>query len=779
MPLLDISLPAPEKAPAVNGADLLRGEVFGRQFELKTSTLMSSETIQRPGGEEQPLPEKKSYLNYGPRWVADKIVPGNPTLAAEFAHYGANFIKTMALFLPGKTARGGLAFGTWGATALICAADQASPDDSAGRQALDFALGFGKGLALRGTFQLCDGIKSIPLKGVAVGSLSRLAETGLDSRNYVDRKTGERDIFGGLSTTLKNTFSLEYAGADIALFGAAHLLTGKFDAMSGGRISRSPFLQTMSTGFSFGTTSGALEEIQRQQKEGRSFATIQWGHVLGRSLLRGGLDSLAAMPGGGINASRARYQAIETEKQSLREARPFNENTTTTEPVRSQAPVEKLDMPNPPASTVVSGEARLEAPTRGTEMFAKLKSEPTAETAKTRDHFVDNHLDMVSKNVVVWKIKGTNTEIVAPEDYARSLAEVRDLRRVAELDPSSAGVDRGAVETARRKLAEHPHGERVLPEDVVNAVAQSGLGAIPRRIVLVDTPNPMDKFWQLQNGAWFRSSAQATPDGTIRLFQLNRPSGVSERYSPVAERLMHEISHLIKWSAGTKGTSFGDILKLEPGIRPREPYSPTDVDEAFAVHVGEKLLHPDTDVFWMAARENPVATAVAFKMLETRLDPATTPEWLRTRFAEVDKHIKPLAEAKLRNEMKTNPGAPLGGLLLSIAGDGALTGLSGSKILDLSRTDIGSRGMENLGSNTDVGTLRLNFARFPESDLSRLSQMGLTGLELTGTGVTDASVPTLASMTGLKTLDISGTKISLASYFQLKAALSGTQIRRR
>lgn len=777
MALDNISL-TNERPPELGGIAALRQEAFASLPQLTNSVLLNNELLlHEPPAERDSQPEKKSYLNYGVRYLADKVVPGNHELAREIAHYGTNFLKSMSLFMPGKTAKGSLALGAWGATALICALDQASPDDNAGRQALDLVLGTGKGLALRGTFLLCDNIKSIPLKGVSIGSLSRLAETSLDSRNYENRSTGDCDIMGGASRILRNTFSLEYLGTDIALFGAAHLMTGKIDALAGGRIGRSVFLQTASTGFSFGTASGALEEIQKQQKEGRSFSNIKWQNVLGRSLLRGGLDSIAAMPGGAYSA-RIQNRAIATEKQNLREARPFNDSTTT-EPLRLQVPVEKLDMPTPQPSTIKSAEGKLSAPAKGTELFAELKSEPTPESAKTQDQFVDKHLDMVSGDVLVWKVMGTNTEIVAPVEYARSLEQVRQLRRVAELDPSAPGVDKVAVEEARRKLADHEHGNHVLPEDVVNGLHQSGLGSIPRKIILIDKQNPMDRFWEMQTGSLFKSSAQATPDGTIRLFQLNRPSGTSERYSPIGERLRHEISHLIKWNAGTTGTSFENILKLEPGIRPREPYSPSDVDEAFAVHLGEKLLHPDTDVFWIAARENPVATCASFKLLQTKLDPLNTPEWLRNRIAEVDKHIRPLAEAKLRTEINTNPGTPLGSLLLFVGGERALSDLSGSRILDLTRTELSPPAMETLGANKGIGTLRLSFAKFAEGDLSRLTNMGLQGLDLTGTPITDASIPMLSAMTGLKTLDISGTKISLSGYFQLRGTLSGTQVRRR
>jgi len=447
----------------------------------------------------------------------------------------------------------------------------------------------------------------------------------------------------------------------------------------------------------------------------------------------------------------------------------------------AQQRVELCDMPEPRTvgkSRSPIDSAKLTEAKAATEKIPEIKS-GAVDRAGNESQFIDEMITMRERPVEVQKIKGTDVEIIVPKEYAQRLSEVRGLRKIAEQNTEGLAPEQLAkVEAAKEQLAEHPLANRALPEDIAAALEQSPDPTVFKKVFLLDEKNPMDQYWQRTHSGGFESRAQATRDGTLSLYSAERP-GQIERYAPINEQIRHEWSHLLKWSNPADGNLFASAMRLEAGVKAREPYAPANVDEAFASHVGEKLLHPDGVQFLAAARMNPISSTLAFDMLAARIEPSRTPAWLKARQAEINQQIRPLAIEQLRTSMGSGQTPEAASLLLRLGGENALAGLPpGTRAIDLTGLKLGDGALSAAATNIGITSVRLNYAQFAEPSLGRLGNLQLRNLELAGTGITDASIPTLLAMKSLKTLDINGTQISFSGYVQLRGSLPQAQIRR-
>jgi YD repeat-containing protein len=207
---------------------------------------------------------------------------------SEINYYGSSLVKTGFLFLGGNV---GLA-GTMASYAL----DQARPSDSLKTQLLDGTLGAAKGGLLKGTFSALGKTQAgIAAKGIGLGMASRALDSTLTRETYYDAKTGQYSVEYGLNKAGRTVFDTKAMAVDVAVFGLAHGLSKGANLASGGVIERSPMLNTMLTGTTFGFSSGATSEILRQQGAGESFDMRK---VMIRGGLQAAVNTVAAIPGG-------------------------------------------------------------------------------------------------------------------------------------------------------------------------------------------------------------------------------------------------------------------------------------------------------------------------------------------------------------------------------------------------------------------------------------------------------------------------------------------------
>lgn len=181
-------------------------------------------------------------------------------LRADLEGAATQLLTTVPLFIGG--ARG------FAASAALDALNQAKVGDTAEHQWQDAGLGLAKGLATKSGFEFIGKRNNwnFAAKGVAMGVSFRTLDTGL-SRDTFDIN-GETNIIGGLERTAGSALNPASLVTDVATFGLAHygFRVGRVGmaALGAQDLTLSPRAANMLTGATFGFTSGALGEVQRQ-----------------------------------------------------------------------------------------------------------------------------------------------------------------------------------------------------------------------------------------------------------------------------------------------------------------------------------------------------------------------------------------------------------------------------------------------------------------------------------------------------------------------------------
>lgn len=249
-------------------------------------------------------PQRHSYLDTGVNAITSHFIADDGQRNT-VNHYAGEFLKTAALFTPGK-------LGLIGTVALQGLA-QASPTDALTTQVEDMALGAAKGAAIRGAFKLVgERFSFAPTKGIVLGTSMRAADAVF-----------QRDLFTNPSAVQhrlgKELINPQAWAFDAVVFGAGEGLFAAGNKMTGGLLQSNRILGSMSMGASFGVVSGGVGEITRQQQAGESFNLTE---VVKKSLLQGTLDGIAGGVGaklGEVSVTRARNVAPEPDPTQLKE----------------------------------------------------------------------------------------------------------------------------------------------------------------------------------------------------------------------------------------------------------------------------------------------------------------------------------------------------------------------------------------------------------------------------------------------------------------------------
>lgn len=204
---------------------------------------------------------------------------------SEITKYGSGMVQTAGLFLSKKKGLA-LSVGSF-------AAASAKPDDSAGTQALDLTMGAAKGAVTRGIFGTIGAAKiDIPSKALLMGSSSRLTDSVLSRKTYLDPENGTFNLSGAAGRIIHDTLRPEAVASDVLVFGAGQV------AMSSSVVKRfaekSALSATMASASAFGFAGGSAEEATRQLESGKFDLTA----IVGRGIARGATDAIASIPGG-------------------------------------------------------------------------------------------------------------------------------------------------------------------------------------------------------------------------------------------------------------------------------------------------------------------------------------------------------------------------------------------------------------------------------------------------------------------------------------------------
>jgi hypothetical protein len=232
--------------------------------------------------------QRRSYLRTAINAGSSCIISSEET-RDRVNQLGADFIKTASLFTRGKLGIAG--------TVVAYGLDQASPQESLGAQAADFALGGSKGVAMKGMFSaIGSGGQFVPLKGALMGMGAGAADEVFKRETFSDPS--------GLNDRLRRTaFNPQAVLMNVAVFTAGEGLYAGINHASRGALAENRLLSGMVMGGSFGFVNGSTQEAARQWQQKGSFNP---GKVLLNGLLDGGVQAAAA--GTGIKISDPVFQ---------------------------------------------------------------------------------------------------------------------------------------------------------------------------------------------------------------------------------------------------------------------------------------------------------------------------------------------------------------------------------------------------------------------------------------------------------------------------------------
>lgn len=325
---------------------------------------------------------------------------------------------------------------------------------------------------------------------------------------------------------------------------------------------------------------------------------------------------------------------------------------------------ERVAYTSEPKEAISALNRRLTFQETGEIKLMRLKNDPDRPKTFESEAELQTWLETVTEPTRVYRIEGTNVKITIPEAYARKLDQIRELRVWAEVEAPSYDnlpdshrkvfqkhIVEGDMDLIRHvfkdkadniarivksrvELLSNPNNRRALPEDFIQAVKELPDPGLLKELVLLDEPYYKDAYNPDKAGLTStssRSAAHASRDGVITFFEQNngRAKGATSGGS-LNEFLMHEWSHLLKFKLKEHSALFNETAELENDWYVREyakrQYKDTpDLQhhENFAVHMGEELLAPDADRFFITAHNAPLRTTMMAKALLEAMIPRT------------------------------------------------------------------------------------------------------------------------------------------------------------
>ena len=309
--------------------------------------------------------------------------------------------------------------------------------------------------------------------------------------------------------------------------------------------------------------------------------------------------------------------------------------------------------------------------------------------------------------VNVYEVSGLPMKIVVPTEYAKRLAEVRDLRRIMEqaspydqisvankiamssrlnsgdatvlaeyMSPADVTKTVPVIQAALT-LTKHPLAYRALPEDMVPILQSLPNPRLIKEVVLLDTPDYSNDYFSAKYGqANFKAAADVSHEGVVTHYE-------GKRGTNLLEYTYHEWAHLTKWASPELSKLFDMatiVDKVGPNInykatralRENDPSHPDVVentifysrehasrsaDENWAVAKGELFMSPDPDGLWEFAQQAPVralalSTALEASYASRKNAPRTEQDLaLFERIKAVDHISRPLAVQTLSGHL--------------------------------------------------------------------------------------------------------------------------------
>jgi hypothetical protein len=285
----------------------------------------------------------------------------------------------------------------------------------------------------------------------------------------------------------------------------------------------------------------------------------------------------------------------------------------------------------------------------------------------------------------VYKIDGGNTEIALRESYAKELDAVRALRIKAEqpsildnLAPGQHIAVQNMVKTknvktfqefynpkeaaevlpivsARIALAEHPLGNRALPEDMLTLMDELPTRTNIKRLTLHDERWVSDPWHSQDYKEGFQAAATALEStGNVAFYQANRSDSKLSTFRDIVRgSLFHEHGHLVP----PTDNLYGEASLLEKDGYHVTEYSKRNDSERWAEDRSKAFLHPDVDRFLEMAEKAPIRSVVIAQELIKQMGTTPVSEqsvyakeiWSRIKFTE--DQVLPIAREQLVEQL--------------------------------------------------------------------------------------------------------------------------------
>lgn len=267
-------------------------------------------------------------------------------------------------------------------------------------------------------------------------------------------------------------------------------------------------------------------------------------------------------------------------------------------------------------------------------------------------------LTEITAPVREYTVKGLETKIDVPEEYAQSLDQVRALRLKAEGPSGLRGFFSRGKESqeALLKLDQHPHGYRALPEDLIELLERQPNASYTRRLLISDWEWPLAAFYSKSRKALDATPASASPSGFIATHKLAATDADGGYLNLI---MNHEWSHLSKWRNKTASDAFDAAVGLEDKnyLKRHSPLS--NLDEHWAIYSAEGVLTPSGSQFVEMVRTAPMRSAVLGRSLTESL--AQVPAHNRSplhnfyakRAAYIQENVTPKVLAELDQKMQS------------------------------------------------------------------------------------------------------------------------------
>jgi hypothetical protein len=226
-------------------------------------------------------------------------------LDADLSKQAVELAKTALLFMP---LSGRLGKAATVATVLVYGASELDSNQGATLENVTRGtMGAAKGLGTRYLIGKLGANQSLDAaaRGVVMGMGARALDVGLGHDTYFD-KDGNFSLASAGQRIYDTTLNKKAIGTDFLLFGLVHMPQGVSKAF-GRSAAIDPLIANMKMGGGFGLAVGGLTELDRQQQSGQPIDATK---IAMSAFTRGGLDAIAAAPGGLYARSLARSQSI-------------------------------------------------------------------------------------------------------------------------------------------------------------------------------------------------------------------------------------------------------------------------------------------------------------------------------------------------------------------------------------------------------------------------------------------------------------------------------------